>query len=314
MPLDPLVKAFLDQMSALPAPKLWMLTPTQAREAFKTTMRFSGPKDVPVGKIDNISIPGPAGPMRLRVYKPVAAGGEALPVFVYFHGGGFVLGDLDSHDGLCRMLVDDGGFAVIAVEYRLAPEHVYPAAVEDGYAALVWIEKNASDLGLDANRIAVGGDSAGAHLTAVLTQMAKEKGAPKLAYQVLLFPSTQYGADTSSRSEFSMGYFLDKPTLEWFSSKLLPPGMDFNSPQISPLRAKDFSGLPPAFIMVAGYDPLHDEGVQYAEKLRAAGVKATVADYPDMVHCFIYFQTMLPQAREAMKNVALAIKAALDKA
>src|SRR5262249_49591301 len=123
MPLDPLVKAFLDQMSAIPAPKMWTLAPSQARDAFKVSMRFAGPKDVPVGKVDNISIPGPSGPMRLRIYKPVAAGGEALPALVYFHGGGFVLGDLDTHDGLCRMFVDDGGFAVIAVDYRLAPEH-----------------------------------------------------------------------------------------------------------------------------------------------------------------------------------------------
>ena len=314
MPLDPLVKAFLDQMSAIPAPKMWMLPPSQARDAFKTTMWFAGPKDVPIGKIENISIPGPGGPTRLRIYKPIAASAEPLPVLVYFHGGGFVLGDLDTHDGFCRMFVDDGGFAVIAVDYRLAPEHVYPAAAEDGFAALIWIEQNASDLGIDANRIAIGGDSAGGHLTAVLTQRAKEKGAPKLAYQLMLFPSTQFGGDTSSRSEFSMGYFLDKPTLEWFTDKFLPPGMDFSSPQISPLRAKDFSGLPPAFIMVAGYDPLHDEGLQYAEKLRAAGVAVTVADYPDMVHCFIYFQTMLPQAREAVKKAAQAVKAVLDKA
>ncbi len=311
MALDPLVKAFLDQMSAIPTPKLWMLTPGQAREVFKTTMRFAGPKDVPVGKVDNISIPGPGGPLQLRVYKPVAAGGGALPVLVYFHGGGFVLGDLDTHDGLCRMLVNEGEFAVIAVDYRLAPEHVYPAAAEDGYAALTWIEQNATDLGLDANRIAVGGDSAGAHLAAVLTHMAKDKGAPKIAYQLLLFPSTQFGADTSSRKEFSVGYLLDEKMLSWYASKLLPPGVDPASSMVSPLRAKDFTGLPTAFVMLAGYDPLHDEGLQYAAKLRAAGVTVTIADYPDMVHCFIYLQTILPQAQEAVKAAAKAVSAGL---
>lgn len=268
MPLDPLVKAFLDQMSAIPSPKMWMLSPAQARDAFKTTMRIAGPKDVPIGKIENISIAGPAGPLRLRLYKPIAAGGKPLPVLVYFHGGGFVIGDLDTHDGLCRMLVDEGGFAVIAVEYRLAPEHIYPAAADDAYAALVWIEQNASDLGIDANRIAIGGDSAGAHLAAVVTHLAREKGAPIIAFQLLLFPSTQFGDQTSSRQQFSMGYFLDKQTLDWYASKFLPPGIDASSPLISPLRAKDFSGLPPAYVMLAGYDPLHDEGLDYANKLK----------------------------------------------
>jgi acetyl esterase len=311
MPLDPLVKAFLDQMSAIPSPKMWMLPPSQAREVFKTSMRLSGPKDVPVGKIENISIPGPGGPLRLRLYKPVAAGGEALPVLVYFHGGGFVIGDLDTHDGLCRMFVDEGEFAVIAVDYRLAPEHVDPAAADDAYAALVWIEQNASDLGIDANRIAVGGDSAGGHITAVVTHLAKEKGAPKIAYQLLLFPSTQFGDQTVSRQQFSIGYFLDKQTLDWFASKLLPPGVNASSPLISPLHAREFSGLPPAYIMLGGYDPLHDEGLQYANRLKEAGVQVFVDDYSDMVHCFIYMQTILPQAHEAVKKAARAVRAAL---
>jgi acetyl esterase len=313
MPLDPRVKAFLDKAAAIPRPKAWEVPPAMARQSFAGMMQITAPKDVAVGRIDNLTIPGPRGGIRARAYAPVAAAGP-LPALVYFHGGGFVAGGLESHDGLCRLFAAEGGFKVIAVDYRLAPEHPYPAAVDDAWAAAVWIEQNASTLGLDAGRIAVGGDSAGGMLAAIVTQMAKEKGGLKPAAQLLMFPQTQMGGETSSMHEFAVGYFLERRAIEYFNSLYLPANADTNSPRISPLRGKDLSGLPPAYVMLGGYDPLHDEGLAYAEKLRAAGVKVTIADYPDMVHCFIYLQTVLPQAHDAVTQAARAVRKALDQA
>lgn len=313
MPLDPLVKAFLDKAAAIPRPRAWDMPPAMVRQTFLGMMQMTGPKDVAVGKIENFSIPGPGGEIKARAYAPIAASGPQ-PTLIYFHGGGFVAGGLETHDGLCRQLVSDGGFKVIAVDYRLAPEHVFPAAVEDAWAASLWIEQNSAQLGVDGGRLAVGGDSAGGMLAAIVTQMAREKGGLKPAYQLLLFPNTQMGGETQSLNEFAVGYFLERRTIEYFAGLYLPPGTDKNLPNVSPLRAKDVAGLPPAYIMLAGYDPLHDEGLAYAEKLRAAGVKVTIADYPDMVHCFIYLQTVLPQAHDAMAKAAKAVKAAFDAA
>lgn len=311
MPLDPLVKAFLDSMKAVPGPKMSEMTPADARATFDGLMQAVGPKDVPVGKTENIVVPGAAGGIPIRVYSPVAAGGDPMPALVYFHGGGFVIGNIESHDGLCRLMASEGGFRVISVDYRLAPEHKYPAAIDDSFAALSWVVANAAEIGVDANRIAVGGDSAGGALAAEVAQLAKAKGGFSLAAQMLLFPVTQIGEETSSLREFAVGYFLEKETLDWFYASYLPTGADRNDPKISPLRAKDLSGQPPAFIMLGGFDPLHDEGMQYADKLRAAGVKVTVADHSDMVHCFVYLQAVLPQAHEALAAASKAVAAML---
>ncbi|HWA70216.1 MAG TPA: alpha/beta hydrolase [Rhizomicrobium sp.] len=313
MPLDPLVKAFLDKAAAIPRPKAWDVPPAVTRQSFAAMMQLTAPKDVAVGRIDNFTIPGSGGEIRARSYAPVAAAGP-LPALIYFHGGGFVAGSLDSHDGLCRLFAAEGGFKVIAVDYRLAPEHVFPAAVDDAWAATQWIEQNASALGVDAGRIAVGGDSAGGMLAAIVTQLAKEKGGLRLAFQLLMFPNTQMGGETASLNEFAVGYFLERRAIEYFNTLYLPPDADRNSPRVSPLRARDFAGLPPAYVMLGGYDPLHDEGLAYAEKLRGAGVKVTIADYPEMVHCFIYLQTILPQAHDAVAQAAKAVRAALDAA
>jgi acetyl esterase len=237
-----------------------------------------------------------------------------MPGLIFFHGGGFVVGGLSSHDGLCRQLAAEGGFSVIAVDYRLAPEHVYPAAVDDAMAATLWIEQEAAGLDLDAGKLAVGGDSAGALLAAVVTQKLRERGGGKLACQLLMFPHTQVGGETRSLREFASGYFMERRLIEHFHALYLPPGIDRDDPAVSPLRAADFSGLPPAYVMLAGYDPLRDEGLAYAEKLRAAGVAVQVADYPGLVHCFIYLQTVLAEAHAAMTAAARAVRAALDAA
>jgi acetyl esterase len=305
------MKAFLDQMAAVGGPKMWDVTPAQGRELFVAMMQMVGPKDVPVGKVQNVTMPGPAGEIVLRNYTPVAAKSEPLPTLVFFHGGGWTIGNLETHDGLCRTLANDAGVRVIAVDYRLSPEAKFPSAVDEAFAALNWIETNAASLGVDANRVAVGGDSAGGALAAVVTQLAKQKSAPKIAFQLLLFPVTDLSTETSSMREFAEGYFLERETLHWFYDNYLPAGADRTDPRISPLLSKDFAGLPPAYVVVGGCDPLHDEGVAYAEKLKAAAVNATLVDYPGLVHDFIYMQAVLPQAPEAMKAAAAALKGAL---
>jgi acetyl esterase len=311
MPLDPLVKAFLDQLAAVPGPKTWELSPAEARETFNALMDMAGPKDIPIGKVENVVAKTPTGDVPLRVYSPIAAGSEPLPVLIYFHGGGWVIGNVNSHDGLCRLFANEGCFRVISVEYRLSPESKFPDAVDDAYGAVAWIEQHASELGVDPNMMAVGGDSAGGNLAAVVAQIAKAKAHPKLAFQMLLFPVTQIGADTPSLHDFDTGYFLERPTLDWFYANYLSAEADETDPRASPLLATDFSGLPPAYVMLAGFDPLHDEGMQYVEKLRAAGVKVDVKDYTDMVHCFIYLQAILPQAHEAVAAAAKAVHEAL---
>jgi acetyl esterase len=312
MALDPVLKAFLDQIAAIGGPKTWEMSPGEAREAFAALMQLAGPKDIPIGKVADLSIPAPHGAIAARSYTPVAGGGEALPTLVFFHGGGWVIGSIATHDGLCRLLANDSGCRVISVEYRLSPESKFPGPVDDAFAALAWIEKNAADLGVDANRLAVGGDSAGGGLAAVMAQMAKAKGGPKLAYQLLLFPVTQIGAETKSLKDFAEGYFLERRTLDWFYAQYLPTGAEKSDPRISPLLAKDLSGLPPAFVMLAEFDPLHDEGQDYAQRLRGAGVSVTVPEHPGMTHDFIYLQGILPQAATALADAAKAMKAALS--
>jgi acetyl esterase len=310
MPLDPIMKAFIDQMALQPAPKMYELPASAARLMFAAIMEMTGPKDVPIGKVANLVCPGPGGDIPLRIYTPVAPAAEALPALLFFHGGGFVIGNIDTHDGLCRIIANEAGVRVIAVDYRLAPEHKYPAAIDDAYAALTYVEANAAQLGVDANRLAVGGDSAGGAMTAVLTQMAKEKGGPKIAFQLLFFPVTQIGEETTSLKNYAEGFVLERAGLEWFYKNYVPAGADRKDPAISPLYGS-VEGLPPAYLTVAEFDPLHDEGLEYGRKLKAAGVPCEIVDYPGLVHDFIYFQSVLPQAAVALKAAAQALKKAL---
>lgn len=313
MALDPTIKALFDQRPDLAEPKFWAKTPAEVRAIFRALSETANPQDVPIGKIDNIEIPAGKGKISARVYTPVAAGGDALAAVVFFHGGGFMVGDLDCYDPFCRMLANESGTRVVSVGYRLAPEYPFPAAVDDCYAALKWIEDNATAQGIDPNRIAAAGDSAGGNLAAVAVQMAKAKGTPKPAFQLLIYPAVSADLKSPSAQNFARGYFLDLQTIGWFMMHYAP-NADPRDPRLIPMSAGDVSGLPPAYIITAGCDPLRDGAAAYAERLKAAGVKVTLVDYPTMIHAFMHMSNFVPLAREAITAAAKATKDALNDA
>jgi acetyl esterase len=314
MPLDPAAKNLLDLLAAAGRPKVWQIGPVEGRQSLRQLAQVADAKDVPIGRVEDGAWPGPAGALPYRSYTPIEAAGEPLPALVYFHGGGFVIGDLDTHDGLCRLFANASGCRVISVEYRLAPEHKFPAAVEDAYAAACWVAAHARELGIDPGRIAIGGDSAGANLAAVVCQLAKQAGAPRLALQLLLYPATDSATETASRWALAQGYLLEKKSMEWFFEQYVEPGTDPKDPRLSPLLAPDLSGLPPAHIHTAEFDPLRDEGKAYADKLARAGVKVEYTCHPGMIHHFFCLAGAIPYARTAIANAGAAIKQALASA
>ena len=258
MQLDKNARLLLDVVAASGEPKLWDLTPPEARKKVVELTRMVECKEA-IGKIEDRTLPGPAGPLPFRVYTPLAADDEPSGGVIFFHGGAWVLGDLDTHDCLCRILANESGCRFISVDYRLAPEHPFPAAVEDAGVATAWIAAHAAELAIDPTCLAVAGDSAGGTLAAVVCQSAKGSDF-KIALQVLLCPATDIAADTQSRREFAEGYFLEGPLISWAGAHYLPLGVDINDPRLSPLRAPSPSGLPPAHIHTAGFDILRERG------------------------------------------------------
>ena len=311
MPLDPIVTALFQRLPDLLTYMVWEKTPEEAREAYKKLCNASDVKDLAIGKSEQFEVPGPSGPLAVRDYTPVAAGGPSLPAIVYFHGGGFVMGDLDTHDALCRTLANESGCRVFSVAYRLAPESPFPAALDDAFAALKWIEENASALAIDPNQIAVGGDSAGGNLAAVVCLLAKaNRGTPHIAFQMLFYPSIALTRDFVTRP-FGQGYRLDDRAIQWFYSHYMPAGSDSMDERLSPIAANDLSGLPPAYILTPGFDPLRDEAIAYAAKLKQAGVTVTHVDYPTMIHGFLTMQGWIPLATQALAAAGQAVKNAL---
>jgi acetyl esterase len=311
MSLDINVRALLEQLKAAALPKLWELGPQAARAAMKSSFFRGG--DTETGKIENRTMPGPAGDIRLRVYTPIDAKEEILPGLIFFHGGGFVIGDLDTHDDLCRVLANQSGCRVVSVDYRLAPECCFPAAIEDCYSATKYVSAHAADFGIRADQLAVGGDSAGGNLAAVVSQMAKTDG-PKIAFQLLIYPVTQLGQpEMPSMKENAKGYFLERESMDWFTRMYCPDPAHRSDPRLSPLLAKDLSGLPPAYVVTAGFDPLRDEGKAYADKLAEAGVPVTHVNYPGMIHGFFSMRGLIPKAREALAAASAALRSGLTQ-
>lgn len=310
MPLDPQLAELFSKFVSIGYRSWSALTPEEAR----AQMAALAPKrpPTPVDTVDNASVPGPAGAIAVRIYRPLGAGSRALPVLVYLHGGGHVLGNLDSHDETSRHLANTAGALVVAVDYRLAPEHKFPAAAEDSFAVTQWAAAEAGRYGGDGSRLAVAGDSAGGNLAAVVALMARDAGGPKLAIQVLVYPVADYSCDgTASYETFASGYgILDAASMRWFRNHYLRGPEDVLDWRASPLRAGDLSGLPPALVLLAECDPLHDEGLAYAERLRQAGNAVELVEYPGMAHGFFGWRPVVP-ASEAAQNLACArLKAA----
>lgn len=307
MSLDPHAKRLLDMM-AVASPKAGSrVTVETRRESFRKLMALSRSEAAVMGL--NQTIPGPAGPIPLRIYTPATTPRATLPALIFFHGGGLVAGSLDTHDALCRTLAEGIGAKVVAVGYRLAPEHPFPAAIEDSVAATKWVFENAATLEIDPIRIAVGGDSAGGTLAAVVTQLAKEAGGPRIAFQLLLCPVLDFGTETPSRREFAEGHLLDRTTMETDLAHYVPG--DLMDPRVSPLRALDLDGLPPAAIHTAEFDPLRDEGEAYARRLADAGVAVSHTCHTGLIHHFYGLTTVIPSAGAAMNMICREVRAAL---
>jgi acetyl esterase len=262
--------------------------------------------------VTNRRIPGPAGEIPIRIYVPNES--TSVPVLVYFHGGGWVGGDLDSHDALCRALTNAAGSAVVAVDYRLAPEHKFPSAADDCYAALLWVAAHAEEFGGDATRLAIGGDSAGGNLTAVVAQMARDRSGPAVLLQLMLYPVTDFNFETPSYRQNAEGYLLTRDSMIWFWNHYLRTEADGSSPLASPLRAANLRGLPPALIITAGFDPLRDEGDAYAARLREAGVPVTLKCYDGMIHGFLGLLSVLDQGRQGIAEAAAGLRTAFGTA
>jgi acetyl esterase len=301
--LHPEVRALLEMMDAQGAPPLESMDPAEARTGRLEGMKLLGGEPEALSRVEDLAVSGPNGDVPVRLY--ASEYGGLRPALVYFHGGGFVFGNLDTHDGVCRALAKESGAVIIAVDYRLAPEHKFPAAVEDSYAVTLWVAGNAERLGIDAHRISVGGDSAGGNLATVVAMRCRDAGGPSLASQVLLYPVTDMSSfETVSHRELAEGYFLTRTAMQWFTGHYITSADLTRHPEVSPLLAPDLHSLPPALVITAEFDPLRDEGEAYAQRLEQAGVPVSITRYPGMIHGFISMRGVLSGGRQAIREAA----------
>jgi acetyl esterase len=306
MPLDPQVQAIRDRRAAEGYTPLYAMSLAEARAADLASIQAAGGTPEPVAAVEDGTIDGPGGPLPVRVYRPAGPGPH--PALVYFFGGGWTLGTIDTADGICRALTNAAGCVTVAAGYRLAPEHKFPAAVHDCLAATRWAL--AGPAGVDPDRVAVGGDSAGGNLAAAVTLLARDEGL-RLAHQLLVYPNTDYGADTPSRREGTDPLLFNRTSVDWYWSHYLRSEADGADPLVSPLRAPEKSGLPPATVITAEHDPLRDEGEAYARALAAAGVPVELRRFDGMIHGFFAMSGDLDQGREAVAWAAARLRAAL---
>ena len=307
MPLDPQLRELLDQMAELGPPI--NERPVEEVRAQAAMMAAMSTRPAQAPATEDRTIPGPGGDIPVRIYRPDVAG--TLPLIVFFHGGGFVIGDIESHDPICQQFAAQVPAVVLSVDYRLAPEHPFPAPVEDCWAATVWAADHAAELGADASRVAVAGDSAGGNLSAVIARRARDAGGPPIAFQLLIYPATDMTRSFPSHKENGEGYLLTSDAIDWFMGHYFPEEASQVEPDASPHFVTDLSGLAPALIITAEFDPLRDEGEAYGEALRAAGVDAQVTRYDGMIHGFYGMDALIDGAKRANEDAISALRAAL---
>jgi acetyl esterase len=311
MPLDPPVKRLLDRLAVARGSASGVQSLAERRTSLAELLRLGGAPQ-PVARVEDGTIPGADGALRIRIYTPHGLREQPSAALVYLHGGGLVAGSLDSHDAIACALAEHGACRVVAVEYRLAPEHPFPAAIDDAGAAVRHLSSHARDYAIDPQRLGVAGDSAGAALAAVVCQLVAAAGAPRLALQLLLCPIMDYAGSSASRREFADGYLLDAATLEQDLRWYLPPGVAPDDPRVSPLRARDLSGVAPAAIHTAEFDPVRDDGLGYAQCLQRAGVSAGYHCHPGMIHLFYGLGRLIPYAQQALARIGVDIRTALS--
>jgi acetyl esterase/lipase len=317
MPLDPRAKRFLDRLAALHPASVLALTVSERRDGLEQLLSFSGP-GAQVAQVEERTLPGPSGmPLTVRIYRPArdatatAALLTAAPALVYFHGGGLVAGTLDTHDPICRAWCNASGCVVFSVDYRLAPEFPFPAAIADGCHATAWVAAHAQELGIDRRRLGVCGDSAGATLAAVVCRTLVDAGEVRLALQFLLCPILDFAAATASRRDYASGYLVDQATLDHDLQHYLGADGDPTHPRVSPSRIADVSGLPPTCIHTAEFDPLRDEGAAFAARLREAGIQTTYTCHSGMIHLFYGLGRLIPYATTAWQLIGTDIRTVL---
>ena len=312
MALDPQCKSVLDQMAAAGGPPMEQMTPQELRAdraAKADAMAALGGPLQEVARVEDRTIPGPAQVIPIRVYWPEA--GKNLPALVYYHGGGWVIGNIDGSDRTCRALANASGCVIVSVDYRLAPEHKFPAAVEDADAALRYVADHAREFDIDPYRIAAGGDSAGGNLAAVACLMARDRGGPNIAFQLLVYPVVDYDDNRPSLQQFAQGYFLTRPMVDYFWGHYLDTPADGRNPHASPIKAESLAGLPPAMVITAECDPIRDQGEAYAERLREAGVPVSTKRYEGAIHVFFNLAGVVDLGKQAIQDAGAALRAAL---
>jgi len=309
VPLDPRVKRFLDALAAGKPPNALETTVEERRLGLTELMKLAGP-GAAVGRVEDRTLPGPAGALGIRIYTPLDAGPGLLPGIIYFHGGGLVAGTVATHDPIGRALANSGACRVVSVDYRLAPEHPFPAALDDALAAVRHIGAHAAEFGIDGLRLGLCGDSAGGTLAAATAQTVARIGSPRLALQLLICPILDYSRSTESKRDLASGYLVDQATLDHDLLHYAPPGTDPANPRISPLRAEDVGGLPRTLIHTAEFDPLRDEGRDYFDRLARAHTEVSYTCHPGMIHLFYGLGAVIPYARTAFEQIGGEIRAA----
>jgi acetyl esterase len=306
VPLDPQIQALRERHARGGGAPLYTLSVDEARAADLAAIRASAGSPRPLYEVTDRRLPGPGGDLPVRLYRP--SGERPMPALLYYFGGGWTLGSIDTADAVCRTLAEETGCLVVTVGYRLAPEHPFPAAVQDSYAALRWVAARAGELGADPARLAVGGDSAGGNLAAAVTLLARDDGDIRLAGQLLVYPNTDQLADDDSMRANADPWLFNHHSVAWYARHYLAAPQDASNPLASPLRADDLSGLPPALVITAEYDPLRDQGEAYARRLAEAGVPVELSRYPGMAHGFFTMAGAVDAARSANLQAALHLR------